>query len=857
MKIKLKEFQDKAVRRCVEEINTAFNRFVDDGDHTAVLLNAPTGSGKTVVSTAVIECILDGSAEGPERPTMRVLWLTDSPSLNKQSAEKMDRHSDFLRDGKNLVVVDESFDEAELLPGVVHFAHIQQLTKSASSWWPNEPKNHKTALWHSIARTVSEHGDDFLIIVDEAHKGIGKNHSDKDRDTIIKTVLEGGANFFDGAYQPPAPVALVMTATPENFVKAMVASDRIRPEVKVDIGAVQASGLLKKRVRVDLAEDNLKAVHTLLESGVDNLHTSQAYWQEAHDTTGVPLVVPVMVVQVENSISTAGLGARVKTIADRWSALTGAALPEKSFAHSFGEGADLKIPGGILRHIEPNLIDSDSFVRAVFFKEALTTGWDCPRAEVMVSLRAATDPTVISQLVGRMVRNPLAQPVDDLRLDSVDLYLPFYDTAVVNRVVSQIALDTKGALDVELKTYPCARNPQVSDEAYAKLDRLPKYVRPSQDYKNDVQRAADLAERLVDRGVVTLSVEDEETPEDHLRAEIVNEMARLDSASKGAVDHRVEELLKLDMLRRSLTYGGAPASYEKEPERISREVHFRDLDAFYADACRRVPEGSGAWYYEHLVRQGVPGRKAKIRVAAVAELPDIRKCLNTVAAKQIEGMRKLYEDRVESRGLAVEFKTIWFPPTQPVPTELVLDPPAKVATQRASAIKGSEAVIQDLPLLERHVFAFKSPDDRYLYPGSHNSWEAAALALELASPTVVAWFRNPGSGKASLSVPYFVNKRLELMHPDFLFVHNINGKMFVDIIDPHLDYGDARDKWTGLANYAAEHADRIRRAVAVIRIGATDWGLNLSKPEARTALADVNESLERVFQEYGNKRIKP
>jgi type III restriction enzyme len=855
VKIKLKDFQDKAVRRCVQDINIAFDRFADDGDLTAVLLNAPTGSGKTVVSTATIESILDGSADGPERPTLRVLWLTDSPSLNKQSADKMDRHSDFLREGKNLVVVDESFDEPELLPGVVHFAHIQQLTKSASSWWPNEAKNRKTALWHAIARTISEHGDDFLLIVDEAHKGIGKNRSDKDRDTIIKTVLEGGVNLFDGAPQPPAPVGLVMTATPENFVKAMAASDRIRREVKVSIRAVQASGLLKKRVRVDLAEDNPKAVHTLLESGIDDLHTSQTWWQEAHDTIGVPLVIPVMVVQVENSISVVELGERIKTIADRWSTLTGTALPEKAFAHSFGEGVDLKAPGGLLRHIEPNLIDSDSFVRVVFFKEALTTGWDCPRAEVMVSLRAATDPTVISQLVGRMVRNPLAQPADDLRLDSVDLYLPFYNTAVVNKVVSQIALDTEGAVDVELKTHLSARNPQVSDETYAKLDRLPKYIRPAQDYKNNVQRAADLAERLVDRGVVTIGAEDEETPEDHLRAGIVNEIARLDSASKGAVDKRVEGLLKLDTLRRSLTYAVTPDGDEKESERRSREIHFRDLDAFYADACRRLPEGSGAWYYEHLVHQGMPGRKAKMRVAAVAELPDIKGCLNTVAAEQIEELRKLYEDRVESRGLAVQFKMIWFPPTQPVPTELVLDSPAKVATQRASK-KGNEVVIEDLPLLEHHVFAFESPEGKYLYPGSPNSWEAAALALELASPTVTAWFRNPNSGKTALSVPYFVNGKLELMHPDFLFVHDISGELFVDIIDPHLDYGDARDKWTGLATYAAEHADRIRRAIAVIRIGATDWGLNLSKPEVRKALADSTQSLEDIFEKYGNKRIK-
>ena len=682
------------MRYCLQEINTAFTRFEEDGRHTAVLLNAPTGSGKTVMSTAVIESLLDGWADGGERPTLRVLWLTDSPSLNKQSAEKMDRHGEFLQEAKNLIVIDEGFDEPELLPGVVHFAHIQQLRSGASSWWPNEAKNRTTALWHTIARTVSEHGNDFLLIIDEAHKGIGKNKSDKDRETIIKTVLEGGPNFYDAAPEPPAPVALVMTATPENFKKAMASSDRILPDVKVKISDVQESGLLKKRLRVDLAENKQKAVHTLLEAGVDDLHASEGFWRKAHEARGVPLVVPVMVVQVENSIGAAELGQRMKTVSDEWTALTGTALPEKAFAHSFGQVPDLKTPGGLLRHVEPNLIDGDSFVRVVFFKEALTTGWDCPRAEVMVSLRAAEDPTVISQLVGRMVRNPLQRPTDDPLLDSVDLYLPFYNSDEVKKVVSQIALDTEGALDVELNTYPCSRNPQVSDEVYAKLDRLPKYVRPSGDFKSNVQRAAALAERLVDRGVVTLA-EDAETPEDNLRALIVNEMARLDAASKGAVDKRVEELLRLDTLRKSLAYATAPDDDQDKGEHRTREIHFRDLDAFYTAACRRLLEGAGAWFYEHLVHQGTPGRKAKMRVAAIAELPDIKKCLNTVAADQINALRKLYEDRVESRGLAVEFKMMWSPPTEPILDELILESPVRVATQRAVK-KGDNATIEDL-----------------------------------------------------------------------------------------------------------------------------------------------------------------
>jgi type III restriction enzyme len=42
---------------------------------------------------------------------------------------------------------------------------------------------------------------------------------------------------------------------------------------------------------------------------------------------------------------------------------------------------------------------------------AISTGWDWLRAEVLVSLRAAQEYTYIAQLIGRMVRTPLARTI--------------------------------------------------------------------------------------------------------------------------------------------------------------------------------------------------------------------------------------------------------------------------------------------------------------------------------------------------------------------------------------------------------------------------------------------------------------
>jgi type III restriction enzyme len=855
VKVPLKNFQKKTVRRVLKALDDAYRIWAEDQDHTAVLLVAPTGSGKTVMATEVIEGLLDGSNEAQERPTLRVLWLTDSPSLNRQSADKMDRYGDHLSYGKNLIVVDDSYDEDVLAAGTVTFAHIQQLTSSASSWWPNESKGKKNALWHAIAKTVRDHGEDFLLVIDEAHKGIGKEKANGDRDTIIKTCLEGGKNLYDDAQHPAAPIALVMTATPENFKIAMVASDRLTPEHKVGVKEVQDEGLLKPRVRVEFAEDNQKAHHTLLESGTEDLHRSQGWWKEAEDA-GFQHVLPALVVQVENQITNAELGQRMKTISDKWAELTGAAMPEQAFAHAFGDDGDRKCGDMKLKKVAAEQIEADTWIRVVFFKEALTTGWDCPRAEVMVSLRPAKDSTTIAQLVGRMIRTPGATHAPDPRLESVMLYLPYYSQAEVKKVVDEIAKDTDGATVVELSSEPTEKNPRVTPEVFNTINGLPKYTKPKQDYPDDVERASDLAERLVDKKIVSVD-DDEDTPEDVLRGVLVAEMRRIDAANKKQVDKRVQDLLEIDIHRRDFQYAGAGNEDGDEGEVKSKAVHFRDLDGYFEDAKRRLPGGTGAWYYEALIGDGMPGKKAKMRLAAVAEIADVKKLLNTIASGQIEEMQKDYEDRVETIGLSELFKAIWYPPTKPVDGELVLTNPVRVATQKARK-KGTKIEYIDFPLVEKHVWAFES-DGNWLYPGSDNAWEEAVLTLELdPSRNVVGWYRNPNSGRAALSVPYYKGtsskRQLALMHPDFIFVRDIDGKLVVDIIDPHFDHGDSRDKWQGLARYAADHADVIRRAIAVVRIGETDWGLDLAKQTVREALEDTDEPLDDLFQRMGNRR---
>ena len=78
-------------------------------------------------------------------------------------------------------------------------------------------------------------------------------------------------------------------------------------------------------------------------------------------------------------------------------------------AHVFGDHAPIEIRGFRIPHVGPETVQDRTHVRVLFAKDAISTGWECPRAEVLVSFRPAKDDTHITQLLGGWVRTPLAR----------------------------------------------------------------------------------------------------------------------------------------------------------------------------------------------------------------------------------------------------------------------------------------------------------------------------------------------------------------------------------------------------------------------------------------------------------------
>ncbi len=169
-------------------------------------------------------------------------------------------------------------------------------------------------------------------------------------------------------------------------------------------------------------------------------------------------------------------------------------LGPSAFAHAFPDAGVLELAGRKVRHLAPADIDRDPHVLVVFFKESLNTGWDCPRAEVMMSYRPALDATYIAQLVGRMVRTPLARRIEkDESLNAVSLYLPHYDRSNVGKVVEKLTGrdDEDVPIDVEDAANITACRCFWIDAPTWRPTRLRGAHRgPTQDHREDARRRA-------------------------------------------------------------------------------------------------------------------------------------------------------------------------------------------------------------------------------------------------------------------------------------------------------------------------------------------------------------------------------
>ncbi len=432
MKISNIAFQQRAIndlRQRTAQAMDGYNRY-----HTPQVISysAPTGAGKTIIMASLIERIFFGDGEYMEQPDAIFVWLSDSPELNKQSKDKINTKSDRLLISQTVTISEESFNQRVLADGTVYFLNTQKL--STSSLLTKHGDTRQWTIWETFANTVAEKGSRLYFIIDEAHRGT-QGKSATTATTIMQKFLKGS----EEDHLPQMPVIIGVTATPERFDRLAAGLTSTVHKVVTTADEVRASGLLKDVIEIGYPSSvgNEMAV---LQTATDEWMDKCAHWEQYCREQHYAYVNPVLVVQVQNGtgnkLSTTDLDDCVRKIEQR----RGRKFEKGEVVHTFGQTTGEVLMNGLaVPHEEPSRIADDRRIKVVFFKDNLSTGWDCPRAETMVSFRHASDATYIAQLLGRMIRTPMGMRIQvDESLNNVWLFLPFFDERTLHDVVEKI-----------------------------------------------------------------------------------------------------------------------------------------------------------------------------------------------------------------------------------------------------------------------------------------------------------------------------------------------------------------------------------------------------------------------------------
>lgn len=370
---KLFEFQEKAILQLID---------LTTGNHKQVTtVKAPTGSGKTIILINYIDEYLSKISNNTA-----FIWLCPGKGdLEEQSRQKMikfapERKAQTLFDALNSGFVKES----------TTFINWELITKNGNKAISDGEKKN---LFDRIAE-AHRSGIDFIIVIDEEHS----NNTSKAQ-TIIdaiaaKHIVRMSATAIKNNRYEYIEIDEIDVINAGLITRALYVNEGINPgeELSFDYDLL-----------LDLADKKRKEIA--------NRYVSIG-----------KKIRPLVLIQFPN-----GQADTINAVETKL----------KEMGYTYENGMVSKWMSDDKKDLPLNLTDNDATPVFLLMKQAISTGWDCPRAKILVKLREGMSEQFEIQTIGRIRRMPEAQHYDDDLLDYCYVYT--FDDKWKNGLLSNVS----------------------------------------------------------------------------------------------------------------------------------------------------------------------------------------------------------------------------------------------------------------------------------------------------------------------------------------------------------------------------------------------------------------------------------
>ena len=387
-KIQLKSFQEDAVTALVNELN--YHLHSKSKTTPRLVFQAPTGSGKTVMAGEILERLFQID------PEVVVLWASiGTGNLHGQSNEKLRKQ---LPEDIQVLSAEQSVlgGRIALKGKTIVTVSWQGINVKKGDVWSNVIMRDGERLnFRELIHQTQAHRP-VILFIDEAHTTAKSKRSGE----IIATfnpflVLEMSAT--------PEYVEFKKDESLETWVSFSEKSLFCRG-YRVDPKRVSEEGLICRRL---VLNDGIKgdASKTSFELLLDAAYRKHLDMKKGYQKY---IINPLLLIQIPDSDEGALLRQRVEDYFRNFNITT--------------ENHRLNVWLSDEHILSSKLTHLQSTVEVLIFKQAINTGWDCPRAKVLVQFRNVKKEETQIQTVGRILRMPEQKHYDEELLNTAFIY---------------------------------------------------------------------------------------------------------------------------------------------------------------------------------------------------------------------------------------------------------------------------------------------------------------------------------------------------------------------------------------------------------------------------------------------------
>ncbi|QVK01703.1 DEAD/DEAH box helicase family protein [Mycoplasma mycoides subsp. capri] len=423
--MRLTNKQEFVVQQIVDKYHIENKKIID--------FQAPTGSGKTFMMINAIDKLI---TTYPNEKFTFVIVTLSTAELPKQLYDNLNDYKQYL-DNNITIEYQESPSSSNTKLKDQHFQIKAKQNNVLILGTQSFGKNRiftEQGIIHSFLDEIKNQDYKLVYIRDEAHIG-GETSNTKYLDidfdddfTKQLTKISKDEARFEFLIQNTAHYIIKTTATPKGNHELVLLTEQDLEEDNMML--IKSKPFFNKGLE-KISEENIQDEDILNQACKEFKQIKEQYWKDPN----LKNINPAMLIQVQDKYvkTEEEFNTRISKIIDQ---LNSHNLTYVKYFGSNDVESNIRVSKMTLKQISKNNSDVD----VIIFKVGPATGWNIPRACMLVQLRNVSSESLNIQTLGRIKRNPNPELIENSNSIGMRYY---YYSNVKESIKNKITLKLK------------------------------------------------------------------------------------------------------------------------------------------------------------------------------------------------------------------------------------------------------------------------------------------------------------------------------------------------------------------------------------------------------------------------------